>query len=134
MSQKNIHQLKPFASVLIIISTLFAIVFFQMEERRLGYGVLKLTREYKRSQEERRTREVQLAKVTRPQLLDQLAKTKFTLKKIESDQIVLLSDVKLEPEKESSTHLFDFIQRNKKQEAVKAKPVLAAKDDSKRGL
>ena len=109
MSQKNIHQLKPFASVLIIISTLFAIVFFQMEERRLGYGVLKLTREYKRSQEERRTREVQLAKVTRPQLLDQLAKTKFTLKKIESDQIVLLSDVKLEPEKESSTHLFDFI-------------------------
>ena len=91
MNRKNIKKLKPFLSVLIIIATLFSIVFLQMEERRMGYSVLKLTREYKKVQEEKRVKEVTLAKVTRPQLLESMAHQKFTLKKIQANQIIHIS-------------------------------------------
>ncbi|MNJ99793.1 hypothetical protein D3C87_175740 [compost metagenome] len=91
MSRENIKQLKPFLSVLIIIATLFSIVFLQMEERRMGYSVLKLTREFKKVQEEKRTKEISLAKITRPQLLESMAQQKFTLKKIQANQIIHLS-------------------------------------------
>jgi hypothetical protein len=131
MSQKNIHQLKPFASVLIIISTLFAVVILQMEERRVGYGVLKLTRDYRKASEERRSKEVQLAKVTRPQLLDQLAKSKFTLKKIESKQIVLLSEVKVEAAESLTTNsMLSKMNLSKR----KIEPVLASKENDKKDL
>lgn len=62
-----------------------------MEERRLGYSVLKLSREYKKIQEEKYEREIKLVKITRPQLLESLAYSKFTLKKIQADQIIHLS-------------------------------------------
>lgn len=91
MSRENIRQLKPFLSVLIIILTLFSIVFLQMEERRVGYSVLKITRELKKVHEERRVKEIALAKVTRPQLLESVAQQKFTLKKIQANQIIHLS-------------------------------------------
>ena len=91
MSGKNIRQLRPFISVLIIIFTLFSIVFLQMEERRMGYSVLKLSREHKKVLEEKRVKEISLAKITRPQLLDSMAQQKFTLKKVEANQIIHLS-------------------------------------------
>lgn len=91
MSKENINQLKPFFSVVLIIFTLFTIVFLQMEERRMGYSVLKLTREYKKNIEDKRVREIALAKVTRPQLLDRMAQSKFTLKKVQANQIIHLS-------------------------------------------
>lgn len=91
MSSRNFRQLKPFFSILLIIATLFSIVFLQMEERRIGYSVLKLTREHKKVSEERRVSEIALAKVTRPQLLDSVAQEKFTLKKVQANQIIHLS-------------------------------------------
>jgi hypothetical protein len=90
MSSQNFRQLKPFFSILLIIATLFSIVFLQMEERRMGYSVLKLTREYKKVYEEKRTKEISLAKITRPQLLDSVAQQKFTLKKVQANQIIHL--------------------------------------------
>ena len=62
-----------------------------MEERRLGYSVLKLSREFKKIHEERHVKEVLLVKITRPQLLEHMAQSKFTLKKIQADQIIHLS-------------------------------------------
>ncbi len=91
MSSENFKQLKPFFSILLIISTLFSIVFLQMEERRIGYSVLKLTREHKRVWEEKRAKEITLAKITRPQLLESVAQEKFTLKKVQANQIIHLS-------------------------------------------
>ncbi|AFY02818.1 hypothetical protein [Bdellovibrio bacteriovorus] len=91
MSSQNFKQLKPFFSILIVIFTLFSIVFLQMEERRMGYSVLKLTREHKKVWEEKRTKEISLAKVTRPQLLDSVAQQKFTLKKVQANQIIHLT-------------------------------------------
>lgn len=101
MSSENFRQLKPFFSILLIIATLFSIVFLQMEERRMGYSVLKLTREYKKVAEEKRVKEIALAKVTRPQLLDTMAQQKFTLKKVQASQIIHLSGAVPEPVVES---------------------------------
>lgn len=91
MSSENFKQLKPFFSILLIIFTLFSIVFLQMEERRMGYSVLKLTREHKKVWEEKRGKEIALAKITRPQLLESVASQKFTLKQVQANQIIHLS-------------------------------------------
>jgi hypothetical protein len=91
MSSRSFRQLRPFFSVLIIIGTFFSLVFLQMEERRLGYSVLKLSREYKKIYEEKHVKEIQLVKITRPQLLEHMAQSKFTLKKVQADQIIHLS-------------------------------------------
>lgn len=91
MNAVDTHALKPFVSVMLIILTLLGVVFLQMEERRLGYALLKLTREHRDVLEEKRTREIQLAKITRPQLLEHMAQKKFTLKKVTANQIIHLS-------------------------------------------
>lgn len=83
--------LKPFLSVIILISTLFGLVFLQMEERRMGYELLKLTREQRHLVEERRVMEMQLAKQTRPQQLEKAAARQLTLRKVQASQIIHLS-------------------------------------------
>ena len=90
MSSEDLKSVKPFISVSLIILTLFAVVFLQMEERRLGYSLLKLTREHRKVSEQKKTREIHLAKVTRPQWVEKMAASKFTLKRAESHQIILL--------------------------------------------
>lgn len=88
MSLENLKHLRPFLSIIIIVLTLFAIVFMQMEERRVGYETLLLSREYKKMNAEKRSLEVTLARITRPQLLDHIAQSKFALKKAQSNQII----------------------------------------------
>ncbi|MFZ4404423.1 MAG: histidine kinase [Pseudobdellovibrionaceae bacterium] len=88
--------MKPMLSVLILIFTLFAIVFMQMEERRLGYVVLKLNREHKQVSNELRVLQIQIAQLTRPQLLDKFVRRKLTLQKVKSEQIIHLSSIKSE--------------------------------------
>ncbi len=91
MNSENLNHFKPFCSVLIVVGSLLAIVFFQMEERRLGYNLLKLNREHRSALEEKRDNEIKLAKITKPQLLDQVAQSRLTLKKLQSNQIIHLS-------------------------------------------
>ena len=91
MNSSDIRQLKPFLSLLIVIGTLLGLVFIKMEERRLSYVVLKLTREFKKSNEFSRQKEISLAKLTRPQLVETVATQKLTLRKIKPGQIINLS-------------------------------------------
>lgn len=93
MSSDELKTVKPVISVSMIIMTLFAVVFLQMEERRLGYSLLKINREYRKISEVKKTKEIQLAKVTRPQWVEKMAASKFTLKRAESHQIILLPGV-----------------------------------------
>lgn len=88
---KETENLKPFLSILIIVGTLLGLVFIQMEERRLGYELLKMTRAQRILVEEKRFKEMQFAKLTRPQQVEKLATAKFTLKKINTNQIIYLS-------------------------------------------
>ena len=90
MSSKDLHHFKPFLSVLLIILSLFLVVFFQMEERRMGYIVLKLNHEHKKILELRRQKEIHFAQVNRPQWLDQMAQSQLTLKRAQSNQIIHL--------------------------------------------
>lgn len=91
MNAENIKYVKPFLSLILIIMSLLFLVFLRMEERRLGYSILKINSEYKKLGDQKRMLEIQLAKVTRPQLLDSWAQNKLTLKKLESNQIIHLS-------------------------------------------
>lgn len=88
---QRLDSVKPFFSILFIIGTLFSLVFLQMEERRLGYAILKLTREQKTTLEEKRVKSMSLAKVTRPQHVEKVAQSKLTLKKAQSNQIIHLT-------------------------------------------
>lgn len=90
MNAGSIAQFRPFVSVMLIVCTLLGVVFLQMEERRLGYTLLKLSRVHREILEEKRGREIQLAKITRPQLVERMAQHRFTLKKVTANQIIHL--------------------------------------------
>jgi predicted membrane protein len=89
--QEDIQRLRPFLSVFFIVGTLFSLVFLKMEERRMSYVVLKQTREYKKATEIQKQKEIQLAKLLRPQFIENIAKEKFTLKRATQAQIIHLN-------------------------------------------
>ncbi len=91
MSSGQMQQLRPFLSLLFVICTLLGLVFIKMEERRVSYVVLKLTKEHKRAIEMKRQKEISLAKLTRPQLLENLATQRATLKRVTPSQIIHLT-------------------------------------------
>lgn len=91
MKKDKIETLRPFFSVFFVISTLFLIVFFQMEERRVGYSLLKLSSENKKTIEQKRTVAIQLAKITRPQFVEKVAQSRFELQKMSAGQIIHLT-------------------------------------------
>lgn len=92
MSRQDVTALKPFFSVLIIIASLFTLVFFNMETRRMGYVVLKLSREEKRHRDANRSQLIQLAKITRPERLHNVAQSRLTLKTAEAGQIIQMTE------------------------------------------
>lgn len=102
MSSRDFQQFKPFFSLIFIILTLFLVVFFKMEERRIGYSILKLNGEFKRVSEIRRNREIQRAQLSRPQRLDQMAQEKLTLKRAAASQIVYLNEIPIVAHESSS--------------------------------
>lgn len=89
--QDDIRRLKPFLSVFFIVSALFTLVFLKMEERRMSYVVLKQTREHKKVIEIQKQKEIQLAKLMRPQFIENVAKEKLTLKRATPAQIIHLN-------------------------------------------
>ena len=95
MSRKNFNQIAPLISIFIILFSLFALVFLQMEVRRLGYVVLKQTREYKNLKDEQRMKVMRLAKITRPDRLRDLAVSTLTLSEAKSEQIIHMSGEKI---------------------------------------
>lgn len=91
--KKNIEQnhLKPVLSILIIIFSLFMMVFLQMEVRRLGYMVWKQGREYKVVLDDKRTLAAEYAKITRPSRLQEVAVSRLTLSQAKAGQIIHMS-------------------------------------------
>jgi len=91
INREDLQPLRPFLSVFFIIVSLMIVVFAKMEERRLGYVVLKLNREQRLAAEEQRTRVLALAKITRPQHVEKVAQDRFTLKRVQNKQIIHIS-------------------------------------------
>lgn len=95
MSRLYKSNAAPFISIVIIIFSLFALVFLQMEVRRMGYVFLKQTREYKNLQDKHRLKVMHYAKIMRPERLRDLAINKLTLNEVESGQIIHMSGEKI---------------------------------------
>lgn len=92
MSRERILEFRPFLSIVIIIVTLFSVVFFKMEIRRIGYSVLKTAREERRLRDQQRQQVVQLARILRPEHVQNVAQSRLTLKKAVSGQIIQMTD------------------------------------------
>lgn len=92
MSKEQKESWKPFLSVLMIIFTLFSVVFFHMEIRRVGYTVLTLAKELRELRDNHRGQTVHLARITGPQRLNQVAQMRFTLKRAEPGQIIQMTE------------------------------------------
>lgn len=88
-------DLAPFISVAIIAMSLFFIAFAKMEVRRLGYGVLKLSREERSLRDQERDVTVRLAKATRPERLALVAESRLTLRRAEKGQIIHMTETGL---------------------------------------
>ncbi len=84
-------DLKPFLSIVIIIFSLLTIVFSKMEVRRQGYALLKVSRLHKTKVEERRLVEMNLAKLTRPDRIEEYAQSRLALRKADRGQIIQLA-------------------------------------------
>lgn len=90
--KKELHELAPFVSILIIVASLLIVVFCKMEVRRLGYSVLKLTREDRQMRDHERQKQVQLAKIMRPDRLQMVAQKSLKLDKPGSGQIIQMTE------------------------------------------
>ena len=88
---KRQESFKPIISILIIISSLFGMVFLQMEVRRQGYIVWKQSREYKTAMDEKRVLVSKYAKITNSNRLQEVAFSKLTLTEAKSGQIIHMS-------------------------------------------
>ena len=91
LNRKNENHLKPVLSILIVIFSLFTMVFLQMEVRRLGYMVWKQGREYKVVLDDKRTLAAEYAKITRPARLQEVAVNRLTLGQAKAGQIIHMS-------------------------------------------
>lgn len=89
---KDVSQLAPLISVVTMVGTLFFLVFLQMEERRMGYSVLKLGRIYREKLEDKHYQEIQLARSLRLEKVEALAARKLTLRRAAEDQVIHLND------------------------------------------
>jgi len=93
--QKRVNEIKPFFSLLIFILTLFSVVFLKMEAVRMGYIVLKQSRELKNTQDQKRQLDLQWAEATRPERVRHLAVTQLTLNEAKRGQIIQLTGSKI---------------------------------------
>lgn len=91
MSKQSVNDLKPFASVLIIIITLLLIVFVKMEIRRSGYMLWKQARVEKQLQDEFYQKSVLLAKVLGPNRIHNIAQAELDMQKAHFGQIIQMT-------------------------------------------
>ena len=92
MSQQSVDELKPFVSVLIIIATLFLIVFVKMELRRVGYVMWKQSRVEKKLRDKYYQNSVLLAEKTGPNRLHRIAHSELDLQAAHAGQIVQMTN------------------------------------------
>ncbi len=89
---KNFFRgLKPLVSVLIIVSSLLALVIFKMEERRRGYELLKLSRQERDLLEQKKILSSQFSRLIRPQQIEKSASQSSSLKRAANQQFIQLN-------------------------------------------
>lgn len=84
-------ELKPFVSVLLLIGTMFSLVILKMEARRMGYLVLKATKEVQQLKDQNRLMTMEYARLTRPEHVRKYALSRLTLNDARNGQIIQLT-------------------------------------------
>ena len=95
MSREQIEWLKPFISVMLIISTLFVVAFFKMEVRRLGYAVWKKNDVLRKTKEDHQRLSVTLVERMQPSRIHKIAQVKLSMQKANPEQIIQMSQDKI---------------------------------------
>jgi hypothetical protein len=87
------NSIKSLISLIFFLSTLFALAFLQMEERRQNYHILKLNRDLKKIMESRRSLEVKRLNALRPQKIEKEMQNRPALVQAGSEQIIHLPSI-----------------------------------------
>lgn len=90
MGRESMNELKPFLSLVVIVMTLFTVAFLKMEVRRLGYTVLKESKQHKVLKDQQRLKSMDLARLTRPDHIRSYAMSRLTLMEARNGQIIQL--------------------------------------------
>jgi hypothetical protein len=85
-------EIKPVLSLVMIVASLLVLAMVKIEERRMGYELLQLSRQQRQWVEEKRMKTMRIAKLLKPQQIEKVAHSKLTMKRIEQSQIVQLND------------------------------------------
>ena len=87
-------SLRPFFSVLIIICSLFIIVFFEMRSRQMNYSILRQIRQNQILLDRYNKNLMIYLDRTRGSKLDHIARSQLTLEPARKGQVILLIDGK----------------------------------------
>jgi hypothetical protein len=85
-------EVKPIISIVMVVASLMVLVMLKIEERRMGYEMLKLSRQQRILVEEKRIKTIKIAKLLKPQQIEKMAHSRLTMKRIEQNQIIHLND------------------------------------------
>jgi cell division protein FtsL len=88
-------DIKPFFSVVIFIATIFCLVLFKMENRRMGYSVLKAIKEVQMLKDQNRMLSMEYARLTRPEHVKKYAMSRLTMNDARNGQIIQLTGQKI---------------------------------------
>ncbi len=94
-NMQRMQEIKPFISVLLLVSTLFGLVLLKMEVRRIGYSVLKSTQEYRKMKDQYRLMTMEYARLTRPDAVHKYAVKRLNFNDARDGQIIQLTGMKL---------------------------------------
>ena len=83
-------SLRPFCSIMIIILSLFVIVFVKMEARRLNYSILRQNRQHQISLNRYHKNLMNYLEMTRGVHLSRLARSELTLDHAQKGQVILI--------------------------------------------
>ena len=84
------HNFKPFFNAAIIICSLFVIVFFKMELRRMNYAFLVRSRFYGTLKDNYYKNLMKQARLTRSERLEEWAHSRMTLNWAKEGQVILV--------------------------------------------
>lgn len=88
MGKNSVNELKPFLSVMIIIASLFVMMFMKMEVRRAGYSLFTVSRHYRILKDQYRSQVMKYAQITRSERVKKIAVSKYTLNEARVGQII----------------------------------------------
>ncbi|MCB0415653.1 MAG: hypothetical protein KDD50_15045 [Bdellovibrionales bacterium] len=95
MSREKILAIKPFLSLIVVILILFMMVFVKMENRRMGYSILKDVRALNKLKDKYKLRKIKYLTLVQPDRVRKIALTHLTLKEARRGQIIQLNGNRL---------------------------------------